>query len=192
MVIFLEIHIQIRIFDGFMGAEILRIDFLHQGITAVFLVSEDAADSTGRPEIVPHWRFDTLFCQCGGDFCRGCALQAAFIDVLNNSCLGRLNDKPPEMITIEAKRILNRELVDALRHAPADTSLNCLALLLGFHFSQSRQQRDQQIISPIAGIGDSLCLKLNGNGRVQGRKRSQIVQNIHDISTKTADAFGED
>lgn len=38
----------------------------------------------------------------------------------------------------------------------------------------------------------ALCLKLNGNGRVQGRKRSQIVQNIHDISTKTADTFRED
>ena len=95
------------------------------------------------------------------------------------------------MITIEAKRVLNGELVDALRHAPADTSLNCLALLLGLHFSQGCQQRDQQIIPPIAGIGDSFCLKLNGNGWVQRRKRSQIVQNIHDISTKTADAFGE-
>ena len=87
MVIFLEIHIQICIFDGFMGAKILGIGFLHQSITAVFLVSEDAADSTGRPEIVPHWRLDTLFCQCGGDFCRGCAFQAAFIDVLNNRLL---------------------------------------------------------------------------------------------------------
>lgn len=75
-----------------MGAKILGIGFLHQSITAVFLISEDAADSTGRPEIVPHWRFDTLFRQRSGDFCRGCALQAAFIDVRNNSCLGRLND----------------------------------------------------------------------------------------------------
>ena len=50
-----------------MGAKILGIGFLHQSITAVFLVSEDAADSTGRPEIVPHWRLDTLFCQCGGE-----------------------------------------------------------------------------------------------------------------------------
>ena len=70
-----------------MGAKILGISFLHQSITAVFLISEDAADSTGRPEIVPYWRFDTLFCQCGGDFCRGCAFQAAFIDVLNNRLL---------------------------------------------------------------------------------------------------------
>ena len=75
-----------------MGAKILGIGFLHQSITAVFLISEDVADSTGRPEIVPHWRFDTLFRQRSGDFCRGCALQAAFIDVRNNSCLGRLND----------------------------------------------------------------------------------------------------
>ena len=75
-----------------MGAKILGIGFLHQSITAVFLISEDAADSTGRPEIVPHWRFATLFRQRSGDFCRGCALQAAFIDVRNNSCLGRLND----------------------------------------------------------------------------------------------------
>lgn len=63
-----------------MCAEIFGIGFLHQGITAVFLISEDAADSTGRPEVITHGRFDPLLCQGSGYFRWRCALQAAFVD----------------------------------------------------------------------------------------------------------------
>ena len=85
--VFLEIHIQVRVFNRLVCAEIFSIGFLHQGITAVFLISEDAADSTGRPEVITHGRFDPLLCQGSGYFRWRCALQAAFIDVLNNRLL---------------------------------------------------------------------------------------------------------
>ena len=161
MVIFLEVHIQICIFHRLVGAEILGIGFLHQGITTVFFVSEDAADSTGRPAIVAHRGFNPLFGQCSRNLRRRSPFQTALVDVLNNPCLGRLNDQPAKVIAVETQRILYRKFVNSLSHTPANTRFDGLAFLLGLHLGQRRQKNDQQIVFSIARVGDVLCLKFH-------------------------------